>query len=269
MQIYRNYDGNNSAFGDTSVYAGVADPDYLSSFAALRSTDHALTVMVINKQQGSTPVSVSLANFATTGTAETWQIASTTQTSLTPLGSVAIANNSIAATLPSQSITLFVIPPGKVTSPPSAPTGLAASVGYGTVYLTWQAAGGTLPVPAGLSQTIHIAPAAPVITAVTASTTAAGFQVLVTGYTNTREATQAVVQFTPAAGQTLQTTSATVPLTDTANTWFQAASSDQYGGQFVLTLPFTVTGGTASAVGSVSVTLTNTVGTSNSMSGSL
>jgi hypothetical protein len=142
MQIYRNYDGNNSAFGDTSVYAGVADPDYLSSFAALRSTDHALTVMVINKQQGSTPVSVSLANFATTGTAETWQIASTTQTSLTPLGSVAIANNSIAATLPSQSITLFVIPPGKVTSPPSAPTGLAASVGYGTVYLTWQAAGG-------------------------------------------------------------------------------------------------------------------------------
>jgi hypothetical protein len=127
MQIYRNYDGNNSTFGNTSVYAGVADPDYLSSFAALRSTDHALTVMVINKQQGSTPVSVSLANFATTGTAQAWQIASTTQTAITPLGSVAIANNSITATLPSQSITLFVIPAGNVTSPPSAPTGLAAT----------------------------------------------------------------------------------------------------------------------------------------------
>jgi hypothetical protein len=46
MQIYRNYDGNNSTFGDASVYAGVADPDYLSSFAGLRSSDHALTVMV-------------------------------------------------------------------------------------------------------------------------------------------------------------------------------------------------------------------------------
>jgi len=162
----------------------------------------------------------------------------------------------------------FSIPHGATTAPSfKLQTGSVA--GTITLTVTWQAAGGTLPVPAGLSQTIHIAPAAPVITAVTASTTAAGFQVLVTGYTNTREATQAVVQFTPAAGQTLQTTSATVPLTDTANTWFQAASSDQYGGQFVLTLPFTVTGGTASAVGSVSVTLTNTVGTSNSMSGSL
>jgi hypothetical protein len=142
MQIYRNYDGNDSTFGSTSVYAGVADPDYLSSFAAVRPSDHALTVMVINKQQGSTPVSVSLANFATTGTAEAWQIASATQTSITALGNVPIANNSITATVPSQSITLFVIPPGKVTSKPSAPTGLAATVGNGGVYLTWQAAGG-------------------------------------------------------------------------------------------------------------------------------
>jgi len=142
MQIYRNYDGNNSTFGDTSVYAGVADPDYLSSFAAVRSSDHALTVMVINKQQGSTPVSVSLANFATTGTAQAWQIASATQASITPLGNVAIANNSITTTVPSQSITLFVIPPGTVTSPPSAPAGLTATVGNGAVHLTWQAAGG-------------------------------------------------------------------------------------------------------------------------------
>ena len=142
MQIYRNYDGNNSTFGNTSVYAGVADPDYLSSFAAVRSSDHALTVMVVNKQQGSTPVSISLANFATTGTAQAWQIASATQSSITSLGNVAIANNSIITTLPSQSITLFVIPAGHVTSVPSAPTGLAATVGNGAVNLTWQATGG-------------------------------------------------------------------------------------------------------------------------------
>ena len=142
MQIYRNYDGNNSTFGNSSVYAGVADPDYVSSFAAVRPSDNSLTVMVINKQQGSTPVSVSLANFPTTGTAQAWQIASATQAAITPLGNVAIANNSIAATLPSQSITLFVIPAGNVTSPPIAPTGLAATVGNGAVDLTWQAAGG-------------------------------------------------------------------------------------------------------------------------------
>jgi len=142
MQIYRNYDGKMSAFGDTSVYAGVVDTDYLSSFAAVRSTDGALTVMVINKQQGSTPIAVSMANFGTTGTAQAWQIASASQTAITALGNMAIASNTISTTLPPQSITLFVIPPGSITSQPSAPTGLAATVGNGAVRLTWNAAGG-------------------------------------------------------------------------------------------------------------------------------
>jgi fibronectin type 3 domain-containing protein len=141
-QIYRNYDGGNSTFGDTSVQASVANPDNLSAFAALRSSDGALTVMVINKQQGSTPVTVSLANFSTSGTAQTWQINSASQTSITRLTDVGVANNSISATVPSQSITLFVIPAGTTLSAPSAPTGLAATVGNGTVTLTWNAAGG-------------------------------------------------------------------------------------------------------------------------------
>jgi len=144
MQIYRNYDGHNSTFGDTSVYAGVADPDYLSSFAAVRASDGALTVIVINKQQGATPVTVSLANFPSTGAAQAWQISSAAQTAITALGNVAIASNSIAATLPPQSITLFVVPPGSITSPPSAPSGLAAAVGNGTVRLTWNPAGGAV-----------------------------------------------------------------------------------------------------------------------------
>jgi len=142
LEMYRNYDGKLSPFGDTSVSAAVANPDYLSSFAAVRSSDGALTVMVINKQQGSTPVTVSLANFGTTGTAQAYRISSATQTSITPLGSVPIANNAIAATVPSQSITLFVIPAGSITSVPTAPTGLAATVGNGTVTLTWNAGGG-------------------------------------------------------------------------------------------------------------------------------
>ncbi len=142
MEIYRNYDGKLSTFGDTSVSAEVANPDNLSSFAAVRSSDRALTVMVINKQQGSTPVTIGLSNFGTTGSAQAYQIASATQTTITQLGSVPIAGNAIATTLPSQSITLFVVPAGNVTSPPPAPTGLAATVGSGTVTLTWNNASG-------------------------------------------------------------------------------------------------------------------------------
>ena len=65
MKMYRNYDGNRSTFGDTSVAAdGCRIPTTLSAFAAQRSTDSALTVMVINKALSSaTPPTVNLANF--------------------------------------------------------------------------------------------------------------------------------------------------------------------------------------------------------------
>lgn len=125
-QIYRNYDGKNSTFGDTSVSAQTANPDLLSAFASVRSSDGALTVMVINKQQGSTPVQVSLANFANTGTAQAWQINSASQTSIARLADLTLASNTIATTVPSQSITLFVVP-GASGTRPAPPTGLTAT----------------------------------------------------------------------------------------------------------------------------------------------
>jgi len=126
-QIYRNYDGKNSTFGDTSVTAATANPDQLSAFAAVRSSDGALTVTVINKQQGSTPVTVSLANFPTTGTAQAWQINSPSQTSIARLADVAVASNTIATTVPSQSITLFVIPAVTLIAPPAFTSSSAAT----------------------------------------------------------------------------------------------------------------------------------------------
>lgn len=128
MEMYRNYDGKLSTFGDTSVSATAANPDNLSAYAATRSSDGALTVMVINKQQGNTPVTVSLANFTNTGTAQGYQISSATQTSIASLGAVTVTNNAISTTVPSQSITLFVIPPASVETKPKAPTGLTATV---------------------------------------------------------------------------------------------------------------------------------------------
>ena len=75
LQMYRNYDGKLSTFGDTSISTTVADPDNLSAFASLRSTDGAMTVMVINKQTSSTPVNVTLANFTAGSTAQAYQVA--------------------------------------------------------------------------------------------------------------------------------------------------------------------------------------------------
>jgi Glycoside hydrolase family 44 len=126
-QIYRNYDGHLSTFGDTSVSASVPNPDKLSSFAAVRSADGALTVMVINKQQGATPVTLDLVNFSSQGTAQAYQISSATQTTIAQLASLP-ANNSISVTVPSQSVTLLVIPSRSVVTAPAAPSTITAQV---------------------------------------------------------------------------------------------------------------------------------------------
>ncbi|HWD00527.1 MAG TPA: glycoside hydrolase family 44 protein [Candidatus Sulfopaludibacter sp.] len=181
LQMYRNYDGNRSTFGDTSVSAAVANPDNLSSFAAVRSSDGALTIMVINKQQGTTPVTLSLANFSNSGTAHAYQISSASQSSITPLGSVTVANNAITATLPSQSITLYVIPAGTITSLPTAPTGLTATVGSGTVNLTWTPGGGATSYTVGRA-TVSGGPYATLATTTAAAYADAGLTNGVTYY---------------------------------------------------------------------------------------
>lgn len=57
MKLFRNYDGRRSTFGDVSVAARVPDPDVLAAFAAERSLDGAVTIVLINKSL-SLPASV-------------------------------------------------------------------------------------------------------------------------------------------------------------------------------------------------------------------
>ncbi|HEX7152954.1 MAG TPA: glycoside hydrolase family 44 protein [Thermoanaerobaculia bacterium] len=123
MKIYRNYDGNKSTFGDISVRATVPNPDNVAAFAALRSSDKAMTVMLINKQLTATAqTTVNLAGFTPVGTvAQRWSVV-TTRIMTPPNGNgehitavqrgtdVAIANAALSLTLPPQSVTLLVIP---------------------------------------------------------------------------------------------------------------------------------------------------------------
>ena len=74
MKLWRNYDGNDSGFGNTSVGTTVANPDQTDAFAAVRSSDGALTVAVINKNlydpsnpSATTSVTVNLSGFANNG----------------------------------------------------------------------------------------------------------------------------------------------------------------------------------------------------------
>jgi hypothetical protein len=132
MKMYRNYDGQNRGFGDTSVSAVVPNPDEVSSFASVRTSDGALTVMVINKTETATAATVNLANFVNNGTAQVWQLTSANQ--INQLANVSVSNNAINTTLPPQSITLFVVGAPQIASP----TNLSGSKVSNSIRLSWQ-----------------------------------------------------------------------------------------------------------------------------------
>jgi hypothetical protein len=112
MKMYRNYDGRKSGFGDNSVSATVPNPDNLSAFAATRSSDGALTVMVISKVlSGATSVTLNVANFLPASVAGQYQL--TSANAIVHLPNVPVSGGKIVVSVPAQSITLFVFPTRK------------------------------------------------------------------------------------------------------------------------------------------------------------
>jgi hypothetical protein len=128
MKMYRNYDGNKSGFGDTSVSATGPNPDNVSTFAAVRASDGALTIMVINKQLTSgAATTVNLVNFLPAGTAQVWQL--TSANSITRLSDLGVSGSGFTATVPVQSITLFVLPAAILVGPASNPNPASGATG--------------------------------------------------------------------------------------------------------------------------------------------
>lgn len=131
FEIYRNYDGHDSTFGDTALAscAGTAASacdstgtsataqNQLAVYGALRSSDNAVTVVVINKSYGALTSTLSLQGVTASGPAAVYQysnanlnaiVAEPSQTVTPPSGGGTAST--IAYTFPAQSITLFVIP---------------------------------------------------------------------------------------------------------------------------------------------------------------
>ena len=111
IKMYRNYDGAKSTFGETSVSATTPYPDTVSAFAAQRSKDGALTIMVVNKSLPEpNRVTMYLSNFPKSGKASVWQLTATN--TITRLPDITFTGGSLTATaVPTQSITLFVVKP--------------------------------------------------------------------------------------------------------------------------------------------------------------
>jgi len=117
-KIYRNYDGNNSMFGDTALSSTSANQGQLSIYGAVRSSDKATTVVVINKTYGPLTATLWLANLSSkSGTAQAFLYSNANINGIVQQPAVTITapsgsgkDGTIGYTFPTQSITLFVIP---------------------------------------------------------------------------------------------------------------------------------------------------------------
>lgn len=110
FRMFLNYDGQGGTFGETSVQATSTDQDQLAIYAAQRTRDNALTLLVINKSDAPLDASITLANFTPTGTAAVYRYSADDLTAITPLPAQVVTAEGLTATFPAFSITLFVIP---------------------------------------------------------------------------------------------------------------------------------------------------------------
>ena len=136
IKMFRNYDGNKSVFGDVNVRATVPNPDNLSAFASVRSSDGKLTVLIINKDlQNYTPATFNLTNIPPTGTAQVWQLAASNP--IVHMPDKTFTSGIFSQTLPPQSVTMLVLP---ATAPSSLRLGTNSAPGQLELWLNGQAA---------------------------------------------------------------------------------------------------------------------------------
>ncbi|MGA2349179.1 MAG: glycoside hydrolase family 44 protein [Terracidiphilus sp.] len=118
FKIFRNYDDAGGEFGDLSVAAKSADQGKLAVYAARRTADHAITVVVINKTFGDLRADLPLDHFKAKGQAKTYQYSGANLTQILALPKVNLSSSGEKVEsavikdqlFPAMSITLYAIP---------------------------------------------------------------------------------------------------------------------------------------------------------------
>jgi hypothetical protein len=123
--------------------------------------------------------------------------------------------------------------------------------------------------------TVNVPSLAPVeLSASLSSRTLTSFTVSIHGYTTTRNIDKLTVTLTPTSGTNLSATTFTANVGPAAQSFFQTGAGQNAGGQFNLDVPFALSDGNTSSnsttdltkdVQSVSITVSNEIGTSNTL----
>jgi hypothetical protein len=151
-------------------------------------------------------------------------------------------------------------------------TGTVASTITLTPSFATQAGGVNLTPSQPTTLSFTVPSAAPtLIASQLANSTANSVVLTLTGFSPTRSLTGLTAQFTAAPGFTVPTTPINVDLSQASPLWFNSTASVPFGGQFSVTIPFTLQGKVSTtqtlvqSVTSVSVTVANSTGGSNTL----
>jgi hypothetical protein len=143
----------------------------------------------------------------------------------------------------------------------------------GTIVLTpaFQTASGVSLTPATVQslQLVVPATAALLIGAQITASSAAAMTLAISGVSNSETLAKIDLVFTAASGFRITGGTVSIPLASEAAAWFESTAAQAFGGEFVVTIPFSFSGLSAnsttaaiSAVSGVSITATDSLGTS-------
>lgn len=117
FEVYGNYDGAGSKFGDMALTSSSGNQGQLSVYGAQRTADGAVTIVVLNKTYGGLTSTLSLPNLTATGSAKVYVYSAAYLAGLVAQSPVPITapgagstTGSLSMNFPAQSITLLVIP---------------------------------------------------------------------------------------------------------------------------------------------------------------
>jgi len=109
FRMFRNYDGAGHGFGETSIAAVSDDQAKLAVYAAQRSSDSALTVVIINKTAAGLTSSVSLAGIPLPASAAVYRYSPANLGAIEHLPDQALSGSGFSAGFPANSISLVEI----------------------------------------------------------------------------------------------------------------------------------------------------------------
>jgi hypothetical protein len=109
FRMFRNYDGAGGAFGDVGVAASSGDQGQLAVYAAQRSTDGHVTIVVVNKTGAAITSKLTVSGLPGATTAARYQYSSADLTAVAHPANLAVAAGLITAAYPANSITTLVL----------------------------------------------------------------------------------------------------------------------------------------------------------------